>query len=54
MIVRVIMLTITIFGLTYLMLKTNYYISTFSLGIVIGLQVVFLIQYAERTNLAYT
>lgn len=54
MIVRVIMLTITIFGLTYLMLKTNYYISTFSLGIVLGLQVIFLIQYAERTNLAYS
>lgn len=54
LIFRVLMLVITIFGLTFLILKTNYYISTFSLGIIICLQVGFLIQYAERTNVAYS
>ena len=48
------MLMFTILGLMYLILETNYYISTFSLGVIIALQVAFLIRYAERTNVAYS
>ncbi len=53
-IVRVLLLTLTILALNYLILETNYYISTFSLGVIIVLQIAFLIRYSERTNVAYS
>ncbi|HAS44860.1 MAG TPA: ATP-binding protein [Microscillaceae bacterium] len=53
-IIRVLLLTFTILALNYLILETNYYISTFSLGVIITLQIAFLIRYSERTNVAYS
>lgn len=52
--IRVVLLTVTLFLLLYLMLETEYYISMGFLFILTILQVVFLIQFLERTNVLLT
>jgi nitrogen fixation/metabolism regulation signal transduction histidine kinase len=49
-IVRVIFLNLTVLGVIWLSLRTNYYITTVSLALIALLQLILLINYAERTN----
>lgn len=52
--IRVVLLTLTLLLLLYLILETSYYISIGFLAILTILQVVFLIQFLERTNVLLT
>lgn len=49
-IIRVVVLAVTIFLLLTLVMKTEYYISIGFLAVIVVLQVVFLIQFVEKTN----
>jgi nitrogen fixation/metabolism regulation signal transduction histidine kinase len=52
--IRVLFLTLTLFLLLYLILETEYYISMGFMVILTVLQIVFLIQFLERTNVLLT
>ena len=52
--IRVLFLTATLFILLYLIMETEYYISIGFLGILVILQILFLIQFLERTNVLLT
>lgn len=52
-ILRVLILNLTVLGIIWLATQTNYYITTFSLGIVAVVQVGLLINFAERTNMMF-
>ncbi|NBC67303.1 MAG: PAS domain-containing protein, partial [Bacteroidetes bacterium] len=52
--IRVLLLTVTLFLLLYLILETEYYISMGFMVILTILQIVFLIQFLERTNVLLT
>jgi len=52
--IRVVFLALTMLLLLYLILETEYYISIGFLGILTILQVIFLIQYVEKTNTLLT
>ena len=52
--IRVVLLTVTLFLLLYLILETEYYISMGFMVILTVLQIVFLIQFLERTNVLLT
>ncbi|NBC04149.1 MAG: ATP-binding protein [Bacteroidetes bacterium] len=52
--IRVALLTVTLFLLLYLILETEYYISMGFMVILTILQIVFLIQFLERTNVLLT
>lgn len=52
--IRVVLLAVTLFLLLYLVMETQYYISIGFLVILTLLQVVFLIQFVEKTNVLLT
>ncbi|WP_234573202.1 sensor histidine kinase [Rhodohalobacter sp. 614A] len=52
--IRVLLLTVTLFLLLYLLMETQYYISIGFLVILTILQIIFLIQFVEKTNLLLT
>lgn len=54
LIARILVLSLSILGLAWLWLQTSYYISMFTLSVMVLIQVVFLIRYTERTNIAYS
>ncbi|EAY24608.1 sensor histidine kinase [Microscilla marina] len=54
LIFRILILALSIFGFTWLLLQTSYYISMFTLSCIIFIQVGMLIRYTERTNVAYS
>jgi two-component system, NtrC family, nitrogen regulation sensor histidine kinase NtrY len=53
LVVRVILLNITILSIFWLILRSNYYITTLSLSLIAILEVILMIHYVERTNLMF-
>lgn len=51
---RVVLLTVTLFLLLYLLLETEYYISMGFMAILTIMQIIFLIQFLEKTNILLT
>jgi len=53
-VIRVILLSLTLYGFFFLLLKTNLYATMSILGLFSILQVIFLLRYVQQTNVKLT